>query len=440
MLYSPPPPSTLRRAIRQLNLYGDPSVGGTAHVPPGWSNWQGLVGNSRYYDYTLSNNGVAEKHGSDYASDYFPDIILNKTLSFLDANLGQAPVFAVLSTPSCHGPQTAAPQHQDDFPGARSPRTPTFNATVPDTHWLQAVKGVYLFDDNAASFSDLVFRRRVQTLQTVDEMLVAVIDALTAKGQLENTYIVYTADNGYHAGAFGIVYDKRNPWETDTHLPLLIRGPGIVPGSATAAPVSMTDLSATFLDMAGVPVPPYFDGVSVLPLAKPAPPAPHIATYIQYVGEGGGGGARPICARTANDNAIMCNNAGNYSEPPYFFGDDFCLCQDAVNNTYTCIRVVEGVDALQERATMLDVDGVKSLAAAGAADYRYCEFNGADKVVEFFDYTLDPYELSNAAATMDPALKAALHERLVALGSCVGSAQCAPLLTTPIGARITSSQ
>jgi N-acetylglucosamine-6-sulfatase len=413
-------------------LYGDPSVGGTAHVPPGWTNWQGLVGNSRYYDYTLSSNGVAEKHGSSYAADYFPDVILNKTLAFLDVHLGTAPVFAVLSTPSCHGPQTAAPQHQNDFPGARSPRSPTFNATVPGTHWLQAVKGVYPFDDNAASFSDLVFRRRVQTLQTVDEMLAAVIDALTAKGQLDNTYFVYTADNGYHAGAFGIVYDKRNPWETDTHLPLLIRGPGIAPGTATAAPVSMTDLSATFLDMAGVTVPPYFDGVSVLPFARPAPPAPHIATYIEYVGEGGGGGPRPLCLRTAGDNTVMCNNAGNYSEPPYFFGQDFCLCQDALNNTYTCIRVVAGVDAAAERATMLDADGAKAPALRGATDYRYCEFSGADKTVEFFDYTTDPYELVNKAETMDAALKAALHARLAALGQCQGNAQCEPLLVNPI--------
>jgi N-acetylglucosamine-6-sulfatase len=39
-------------AGKYLNCYGFPQAGGVAHVPPGWSNWQGLVGNSIYYNYT----------------------------------------------------------------------------------------------------------------------------------------------------------------------------------------------------------------------------------------------------------------------------------------------------------------------------------------------------------------------------------------------------
>lgn len=61
-------------AGKYLNQYGDPAVGGTAHVPPGWTNWQGLVGNSVYYNYDLSNNGVTEHHGSVYPTDYLPNV------------------------------------------------------------------------------------------------------------------------------------------------------------------------------------------------------------------------------------------------------------------------------------------------------------------------------------------------------------------------------
>lgn len=46
--------------------YGKKSTGGVKHVPPGWDFWAGLVGNSRYYDYTLSVNGKPERHGSSY--------------------------------------------------------------------------------------------------------------------------------------------------------------------------------------------------------------------------------------------------------------------------------------------------------------------------------------------------------------------------------------
>jgi len=138
-------------AGKYLNDYGDPTAGGLAHVPPGWTNWQGLKGNSVYYNYSLSNNGVPEHHGIDYATDYLPNVIRNKTLDFLAANLGgPAPVFAVLSTPSCHGPKDAAPQYQGAFPGAAAPRLPNYNATVagaPPVHWLQASHGAYVFHD-----------------------------------------------------------------------------------------------------------------------------------------------------------------------------------------------------------------------------------------------------------------------------------------------------
>ena len=296
-------------AGKYLNLYGDPAVGGTAHVPPGWNNWHGLVGNSVYYNYALSNNGVTERHGGSYAADYLPNVILNRTLDFLAANLGgSAPVFAVLSTPSCHGPQTAAPQYQAAFPDARAPRSPTYNATVAGSHWLQASHGAYTFGEGAAAFSDLVFRRRLQTLQSVEDIVESVVAAVAAAGELDSTYFVYTADNGYHTGAYGLVYDKRNAFETDTHLPMLIRGPGIARGTAVAAPVSMTDLSATFLDMAGLPAPPHFDSASMLPFAQAAPPAPRLATYIEYVGEGGsGGGPNGVCRHTSGDNSLYCN-------------------------------------------------------------------------------------------------------------------------------------
>lgn len=414
-----------------MNDYGSPAAGGVAHIPPGWGDWQGLVGNSAYYDYTLSNNGVAEAHGADYAIDYLPNVILNKSLAFLTANLGTAPVFAVLSTPSCHGPQDAAPQYQDTFPGATAPRHPNYNATVAGTHWLESTHGGYAMDEDGAAFADLVFRRRVQTLQTVDDIVASVVDALEAAGQLDNTYLVYTADNGYHTGQYGLVYDKRNPFETDTHLPLVVRGPGVAAGTAVAAPVHMTDLSATFLDMAGVPVPAEFDSISILPLLRPSPPAPRVAAYIEYAGEGGGGGPRPICARTADDPTLMCNGPNNYSVPPYWFGGDFCMCQDSMNNTYSCIRVVAGANATEEKAQMLSRTGLPH-APPAATDMRYCEYQDGARTVEYFDYTSDPYELVNKAGVMPPALKAAFSARLAALNACKGAAECSPLLTQPI--------
>uniref|UniRef100_S4RL60 Sulfatase N-terminal domain-containing protein n=1 Tax=Petromyzon marinus TaxID=7757 RepID=S4RL60_PETMA len=63
-------------AGKYLNPYGDGSVGGVAHVPPGWDVWNGLVQNSKYYNYTLSVNGKLEEHGTDYSKDYLTDLIV----------------------------------------------------------------------------------------------------------------------------------------------------------------------------------------------------------------------------------------------------------------------------------------------------------------------------------------------------------------------------
>lgn len=49
--------------------YGDRAVGGAAHVPPGWDWWYGLLGNSRYYNYSLSINGTEKFFANDYLTD-----------------------------------------------------------------------------------------------------------------------------------------------------------------------------------------------------------------------------------------------------------------------------------------------------------------------------------------------------------------------------------
>ena len=67
------------------------------HIPAGWSQWMGLVRNSRYYNYTLNNNGAMEHHGDNYARDYLPDLITNRTLELIeDMTQSSSPFMAVL--------------------------------------------------------------------------------------------------------------------------------------------------------------------------------------------------------------------------------------------------------------------------------------------------------------------------------------------------------
>ena len=83
------------------------------HVPPGWDDWYGLLRNSRFYNYTVNNNGFLKYHGSNYQKDYLPDKITQKALDFIEESFASSkPFLAVLSYPGPHGPEDAAPQYQ----------------------------------------------------------------------------------------------------------------------------------------------------------------------------------------------------------------------------------------------------------------------------------------------------------------------------------------
>jgi len=83
---------------------------------------------------------------------------------------------------------------------------------------------------------------------------------------MSNTYIFFTSDNGWHHGEHRVPQSKWRSYEEDVHMPLLVRGPGVVAGSTTGKLVLNTDYLPTFTDLAGAQIPPYVDGRSLLPV------------------------------------------------------------------------------------------------------------------------------------------------------------------------------
>jgi len=240
------------------------------HIPPGWDEWQGLVKNSRFYNYTINSNGKLKYHGNNYQDDYLPDLITNKTLELISASArSSGPFLAVLSYPGPHGPEDAAPQYQDMFLNVTTHHTPAYDfAPNPDKQWI--LRHTEKMLPIQRSFTDMLMTKRLQTLQTVDSAVEKIVEKLESTGELRNTYIFYTSDHGYHLGQFGLVKGKAFPFDFDTHVPFFVRGPGVPPGSIRNQPVLNIDLAPTFLDIAGLPKPPHMDGKSFLPtLTKP---------------------------------------------------------------------------------------------------------------------------------------------------------------------------
>lgn len=104
-------------------------------------------------------------------------------------------------------------------------------------------------------------------IKGVDEIVEDVIAKLEEKGIIDNTYVIYTSDNGYHLGQHRVPGGKSLFYNEDTNIPFAVRGPNVPVGAKSSLPSLHLDLAPTFLEIAGVSeedFPVFFDGQSVL--------------------------------------------------------------------------------------------------------------------------------------------------------------------------------
>lgn len=421
-------------AGKYLNNYGAPKVGGVEHIPEGWDQWYGLVGNSKYYNYTVSNNGAAEAHGDKYADDYFTDYLANKSLAFLRGHFGGGanpdqggPVFMMVATPACHGPNDPAPQYEETYAGRTSPRLPSWNkAPQPDKHYM--MRQIVPMDETHINVSDVFFQRRWSVLRSVDDMVERLALELQSLGQFDSTTWIYTSDHGYHLGEFGMLYDKRMLYETDIRVPLFVRGPGIAANKTVREPVNHVDIAPTILDIAGIERPGQMEGRSWLELVRGGAAVSWRRDFlVEYNGpsvtgaEGidfdlvdfdEGDRSSTITPDKASCSADASDELSIQGKCSCTFGalsgniHDVSPC-DGKNNTYKCLRTLAS-------------PSLTPVADEALSNSIYCEFDDPEKFVELYDLGQDPYNLRNLANSTDKNTLDRLHKRLAAFMECSG--------------------
>ncbi|MBX2876082.1 MAG: sulfatase [Saprospiraceae bacterium] len=114
-------------------------------------------------------------------------------------------------------------------------------------------------------------------IEWFDQHLGKMLALLEAKGELENTIVIITSDNG-----MAFPYAKANLQEYGTHVPLIMAGPGIVPGEERAQLVSLIDLAPTLLEMAGAAPLPDISGISMHSLLS-VPASDALPVHREYV-------------------------------------------------------------------------------------------------------------------------------------------------------------
>ncbi|WP_158269136.1 sulfatase family protein [Kordia periserrulae] len=244
------------------------------HIRPGFDYWFSFIGQGEYFDPMVNDNGKEYQE-----KGYMTDILTDKAITWLKEKRDPTKPFSLnLWHKAVHEDHSPAPRHNKIFKNDSLP-TPPYNqhlenfAGKPEWQRLKAWDHKwkeYIPSDTLAPkpwpIKGYKFKKLLECLLAVDESLGEVLATLEEMGELDNTVIIYSSDNGYFMGEHGY-WDKRIAYENSMKIPMLIRYPEkIKPGTKIASNALNIDLAPTILELAGIEKPSYMQGESMVNL------------------------------------------------------------------------------------------------------------------------------------------------------------------------------
>ena len=236
-------------------------------VPPGWSDWHAAPHSHafNYASWRVNENGSLVSYPDDaHPGEYGTDFFGRRASELIEqAAPGDRPFYLQLwfvaphrgsprdpDDPAAVGTPSPAPRHRDLFSTTPFPRPPSFDeAQMRDKP--QVVADRARLDADTVAAIEENWRQELESLQAVDEAVARVVDTLARTGELGNTLIVFTSDNGFMHGEHRAKAEKVLLYEESVRVPLVMRGPGIPRNWRDPRPVANIDVAPTIVDAAG---------------------------------------------------------------------------------------------------------------------------------------------------------------------------------------------
>jgi arylsulfatase A-like enzyme len=277
-------PGLLQGAGYETAFIGKWHMGYGTHPRPGFDYWLSFEGQGVYRDPVLNENGRQFK-----APGYMTDLLNQYALDWLKERKPGEPYCLYLSHKAMHYPFDPPERHKNKYKEDGYPEHPGHRDTLegkpvwqrrnilwgwnPET-WTRKqfetppeklVMGS--MPSGALRPYDPSYKHNYyELLDSVDEGVGEILRFLKERGELDQTVIIYTSDNG-HFNREHFLEDKRTAHEESMRIPMIMRYPKrIQPGSQVDQMVLNIDMAPTVCELAGVPAPEVMQGRSVLPL------------------------------------------------------------------------------------------------------------------------------------------------------------------------------
>jgi len=262
-------PEYLQRAGYDTAFIGKWHMGDEGDGPqPGFDHWVSFKGQGSYLP---DANGLNVDGRNVPQKGYITDELTDYALDWIGKRDPKKPWMMHLAHKAVHSEFIPAERHKGRYanetfryPESMKPGVEGRPAWVENQR--NSWHGVDFAYHGKLDVADY-YKRYMETLLAVDEGLAKIMDLLAARGELDDTLILYMGDNGFMFGEHGLI-DKRAAYEESMRVPMLARCPALFGHGVVEQVVANIDVAPTMLAAAGLVAPAHIEGANMLPLAR----------------------------------------------------------------------------------------------------------------------------------------------------------------------------